>query len=61
MVVLGAGEPGDRNYIPLATRQGSTIRNERRLEAPPERMREAIKQWQRLRPQARLRSATGTL
>lgn len=60
MVVLGAGEPGDRNYIPLATREGSIIRNERRLEAPPERMREGISQWQRLRPQARLRSATQT-
>jgi hypothetical protein len=25
MVVLGAGEPSDRNYIPLATRDGSLI------------------------------------
>lgn len=60
MVVLRAGEPGDRNYIPLATRQGSIIKNERRLEAPPERMRAGVSTWQRLRPQARLRSATET-
>ena len=58
MVVLRAGEPGDRNYLPLATRKGTLIKNERRAEAPPDQILAAIRLWREERPLARLRSAT---
>ena len=58
MVVLRRGEPGDRSYIPLGTRRGTIIRNETRAEMSPEQLTEDALRWQRLRPMARLRSAT---
>ena len=58
MVLIGAGRPGDRNYLPLATRRGTSIRNEQRMEQAPEALRAAVEIWQRERPAAQLRSIT---
>ncbi len=56
--IVGAGLPGDRTYIPLATRRGTIIRNEQRLQKPPALMRAAKELWEKNRPEARLRSST---
>lgn len=58
MVLIGAGRLGDRNYLPLATRRGTSIRNERRMERAPEALREAVEIWKKERPAADLRSLT---
>ena len=56
--ILGAGGPGDRERIELATREGWPIPNARRQEAPPERFKIAKALWAKERPHARLRSST---
>ena len=56
--LIGAGGPSDRAYLPLATRCGTIIPNERRHELPPAALRAAVEFWERARPNARLRSAT---
>jgi hypothetical protein len=58
-IVIGAGGPADRAYLPLATRRGTLIPNERRLEQAPARIRAACELFQQERPNAQLRSATG--
>ncbi len=57
-IVIGAGGPSDRAYLPLATRRGAPIPNERRLERAPASLRAAYDLFRRERPNARLRSAT---
>lgn len=45
--------------LPLATRQGRTIPNERRMELPPGTLRFAREKYERDKPAARLRTLTG--
>ena len=45
MIIFGEGEPGDRDYIPLATQQGDIIKNVRGLEQSPEQLRIGIQHW----------------
>ncbi len=59
VTVVGAGGPADRASLPLATRQGTHIPNERRLEQAPARLRAAINIWTGAYREIRLRSATG--
>lgn len=59
VIVLGAGGPRDAAYIPLATRRGSRIRNERRPEQPPVRLKAAVQHWTQAYPEIRVRSVTG--
>jgi cell wall-associated NlpC family hydrolase len=58
MVIIGAGKPGDRNYLPLATRRGRSIENTLRMERAPEALGASVKIWNRQRPAAQLRSIT---
>lgn len=56
--ILGRGGQSDRASIPLGTRQGNHIRNERRMERAPAQQRASIELWRRERPEAKLRSIT---
>ena len=56
--IIGAGGPSDRASIPLATRHGSFIPNERRREKHPEQLKASIELLDRELPAAKLRSAT---
>lgn len=58
--ILQRGTPQDRNWLPLASKKGKTIQNERRLEALPERLRAAVAVWERLIPNAQIRSISYT-
>lgn len=55
-LVIGGGSEADKNSIPLATRAGKRINNERRLERSPAAMREAARLWTTEIPSARVRS-----
>ncbi len=57
-LIIGAGGSKDRAAIPLSTRAGRFIPNERRPEFPPARLRAAADLWKRERPDAKLRSST---
>lgn len=57
-ILISPGGPSDRASIPLATRRGSLIPNERRFERPHEALREAVRFAIQGRPNVRLRSAT---
>jgi hypothetical protein len=57
-MIIGTGGPNDRAFIPLATRRGTLIPNERRRERASELMRAAVQIHGRSHPNARLRSAT---
>lgn len=59
-LVIGRGGPGDLAAIPLATRRGTYIRNERRLERAADSLRAAVRLAAQERPLARLRSITNT-
>lgn len=59
-LVIGRGGPGDLRAIPLATKRGTHIRNERRLERPPDGLRAAVRLVAQERPLARFRSITNT-
>jgi hypothetical protein len=41
-ILIGPGGPRDRAYLPLATRRGKIIPNERRLERHPAALRAAF-------------------
>lgn len=56
--IISAGGPSDRDSIPLATRKGQHIPNERRGEKSLAQLRAAVELWQKERPNARLRSIT---
>ncbi len=58
--IIQPGSPRDRTYLPLATKQGKIIRNERRRELAPETLRASVEKWDRIWPEARLRSISGT-
>src|SRR6266705_1233285 len=58
--VLLPGSPRDKRSIPLATRAGNHIPNERRREMAPDRLKAAVALWARERPLAHLRSITAT-
>lgn len=57
-MIIGAGGPSDRASIPLGTRRGTFIPNERRRELNPATLRASVDLWTRERPNARLRSVT---
>lgn len=57
-LIIGQGGPGDRADLPLATRRGRHISNERRIESPPARLRAAVELINKNWPSAKLRSAT---
>jgi hypothetical protein len=57
-LVIGAGTEADRNSIPLATRVGRRINNERRMERNPAALAAAARIWTDARPGIRLRSLT---
>lgn len=57
-IIIGAGGLADRASIPLGTRRGNFIPNERRLERNPAALRAAVEFWNKEQPNARLRSAT---
>jgi hypothetical protein len=54
--IVGAGGPADKASIPLATRGGTFINNERRPDWPLSKIRASVQQFKRDRPDARLRS-----
>lgn len=56
--IIDEGGSRDKRAIPLATRQGTWIRNVRRTENAPEALRDAAERWKRLLPNAILRSNT---
>ena len=58
--VILPGTPRDRFSLPLATKRGTPIPNERRLERPPDSLRAAVDFWAHERPNARLRSVGAT-
>lgn len=57
-IVIGAGGANDRAALPLATRRGTHIPNEKRKESAPVQRRASAELWKKERPNARLRSAT---
>lgn len=57
--MLGAREPTRSRALPLATRRGTPIPNEKRMEQPPVRLKAAMEIFTAAHPSARLRSATG--
>jgi hypothetical protein len=58
--IIQPGTPRDRASIPLATKEGTYIPNERRRERPPDSLRAVVDLWVRERPRAQLRSITAT-
>ncbi|NER35601.1 MAG: hypothetical protein F6J93_16680 [Oscillatoria sp. SIO1A7] len=58
MLIIDAGGAKDRASIPLATKRGNFIPNERGLYRPPEALEEAAKIWQDKYPNIRVRSLT---
>jgi hypothetical protein len=58
--IIGAGEPSDRAYIPLATRIGNTIPNERRMERNKQSLMAALNILTKAHPKIKLRSLTAT-
>lgn len=58
--IIQPGTPQDRASIPLATRLGTHIPNERRREMPPDTLRAAAEIWAHERPEARFRSISST-
>jgi hypothetical protein len=57
-VLIDPGSPRDPKSIQLATRRGTYIPNERRLEWSPIKMEASVKIWKESHPNAYLRSAT---
>lgn len=57
-MLIGAGGSNDRASIPLATKRGTPIPNERRRERPPEALKAAMQIWTQKYPNIRLRSLT---
>lgn len=57
-IIIGEGGPNDRAAIPLATRRGTWIPNEQRLERAPASLRAAVEIWTGKYPEIQLRSAT---
>lgn len=58
--LLNPGSQKDNASIPLATRLGNWIPNERRREHPPERLKQALADWKAAHPFIQLRSLTAT-
>lgn len=56
--ILGEGDARDRDSLSLVTRIGNRIRNIKRSEASPDRMRAAVEVALSACPEAKLRSAT---
>ena len=54
--IIDAGGPSDRKALKLSTRRGNHIRNERRREWHPDRLRRSVQVWANERPYAALRS-----
>lgn len=55
-VVVGAGSPDDRLSIPLSTRMGTPILNERRGELVPEAKAASVREWKEKFPNNDLKS-----
>lgn len=58
MLIFGEGGPNDKASIPLATKRGNFIDNQRGRRRPPEAFQEAVKIWQKKYPNIRVRSLT---
>ena len=58
--IIGAGGPRDPRAIPLATKRGTEIPNERRWESHPDALRVSYELFRRERPAVILRSLTAT-
>ena len=57
-VIIDAGSPRDRASIPLATRSGTYIPNERVPERSPEALKAAARIWKGKFPHIQVRSLT---
>lgn len=58
--IIQRGGPRDPQAIPLATKLGTHITNERRRELAPDSLRASAELWASERPAARLRSISAT-
>ncbi len=58
-ILLDPGSEQDERSIPLGTRKGTFIRNERRDELLPEQLQVGVDNCEQTHPSARLRSITG--
>jgi len=58
--IIGRGGPRDRAAIPLSTKLGTHIENERRRESSPDARRASVRKWATEFPDAKLRSLTAT-
>jgi hypothetical protein len=56
--ILGEGGTSDRDSLSMVTRKGNRIRNVKRSEASPDRIRAAVQAATSVCPNAKLRSAT---
>jgi hypothetical protein len=59
-MLIGAGGSNDSASIPLATKRGTFIPNERRRERSPDSLKAAVDTWTRKYPNIQLRSLTAT-
>ena len=59
-LIIGRGGSGDSRAIPLGTKSGTQVRNERRRERSPDSLRAAVRIIAENHPLARLRSITST-
>ena len=58
LLIIGAGEPQDKLSIPLATRCGNPIKNEKRKERAPDALKAAKEIWLNKFPNIKPRSLT---